>query len=538
MFKDLYKFFSLLRTYGFTFLLKIWKETLYLLAVAVFLAALPTSNALITALAISFPCIWILTGNYKTKWNRLIHNKNALLLMSIPLLYVIGLCFTKNFSVGFQEFNKSLYWAFFAFILGSFPPISSKISARLLGIYIMMVSIAVGVALIRYHYFGFDYRSAPLVAHIPFSFQIAFSIWLIFYFIINKKLTYIKKMLLLVLMLFLLVALFYLKSFTAYIYFGIMSFTALCLLIWNTKNKLLKFVFSGLTILLIVFPFFYVKHCVREFYNVTEYNTDDIELYTSNGNKYEHNFENKSKENGNYIHLFVCKEELMPLWNAHSKKEYFSETSAGYSLSSVIIRYMTSKGLKKDAEGFMQLSQKDIDNIENELTNHIFADRKKVVYSRIYETIWELDVYKNTNNPNDKSFPIRIEQTKLAFEVIKRNIWFGVGLGNNAFNDVIEKTGSKLVTQKTSWTHNQYLNYLIRFGIIGTLYILGVLFYVFIKGRKNNPFLVTIFFVSMLAANFGEANWETFVGINLFAFFFCFLMWNTPKELSPTKSSD
>jgi len=534
MFKDLTKFITLLRSYGFKFLLKIWKKTLYFLALAVFLAALPTSISLITALAISLLSIWIITGDYKTKWKRLIQNKSAFLLMSIPVLYLIGLFFTNNFSIGFQEFNKSLYWFILALVLSSSPPIPSKIRTRLLGIFIMMVSVTVGIVLFRYFYLNFDYRTAPLVDHIPFSCQVAFTIWLIFYFIIKEKISLIHKVLLSLLIVFLLFTLFSLKSFTAYIFFGVMSFTALCLLIWKIKNKLLKIGVSILAFFLIFLPTVYVYNCVRDFYNVTEYNVDEIELYTENGNKYEHHFEDKTKENGNYISLFICEDELIPLWNAHSKKQYDSKTSAGYPLSSVIIRYMTSKGLKKDAEGFAQLSQKDIENIENEFTNHIYADRKKIIYTRIYETIWELDVYKNTNNPNGKSLPMRIEQAKLAMEVIKKNIWFGVGLGNNAkaFDDVIVKTDSKLGHQKTGWTHNQYLNYLIRFGVIGTLYILGVLFYVFFAERKNSPFLLTILFVSILMANFGEANWETFVGVNFFAFFFCFLMWKTPKKLN------
>jgi len=109
----------------------------------------------------------------------------------------------------------------------------------------------------------------------------------------------------------------------------------------------------------------------------------------------------------------------------------------------------------------------------------------------------------------------------------------GIGLGNSplAYETAISESGSKLAPQKTGSSHNQYLNYLIRFGILGALYILGVLTWIFIKGRKNNPFLITIFFVSMLAANFGEANWETFIGLNYFAFFMCFLMWVVPKNI-------
>jgi O-antigen ligase len=109
----------------------------------------------------------------------------------------------------------------------------------------------------------------------------------------------------------------------------------------------------------------------------------------------------------------------------------------------------------------------------------------------------------------------------------------GVGLGNSAraYEEVIIQSDSDLGFQKTGSAHNQYLNYLIRFGILGAMYILGILTYLFIKGRKNHPLLLTIFFASMLVANFGEANWETFIGLNFFAFFICFLMWLAPKDI-------
>jgi len=532
---------TVLRSYGLTVLTN-WKENLYLLTLLAVIIALPTSIALLSGLAFALPVIWIITGDYKEKWNRLLHNRNALLIMSIPFLYLIALFFTHNFSVGFQELNKSLYWFIFAFFISSSPPISHKNTCRLIGAYILAVSIAAGVALKKLLFTDTvqfsDFRAVTWVDHIPFSYQIAFTIWLIFYFIIYEKFSWIKKTLLLLLMVFLFTTLLSLKSFNAYIYFGVMSLSALCIIIWKTKKRLLKITFSGVTILLILFPVFYIYHCVQKFYDTTEYNSDEIELYTANGNKYEHDFNDKTKENGNYVYLFICTEELIPLWNEHSQKQYDSKTSAGYPFYSVLIRYMTSKGLKKDAKGFAQLSQKDIESIENEFTNYIYVDNKLAVYPRIYETIWEMDQYFITKNPNRKSLPERVEQAILALDIIKKHVWFGIGLGNNAgaYDEVILETGSKLSHQEQGWTHNQYFNYLIRFGIIGTLYILGVLVYVFIKGRKNNSFLLTLFFVSMLAANFGEANWETFVGINFFAFFFCFFMWATPKEIIRNKT--
>jgi hypothetical protein len=513
-----------------------WKENLYLVSIGAFLVALPTSIALISCTSVALLIVWILTGDYKTKWNRLIHNKNALLLMSIPVIYLIGLCFTHHFKLGIQEFNKSLYWFIFAFVLGSSAPISHKNSCRLISIYIIAVTIAAGVALFKLMLldtvFFFDFRSVTWIDHIPFSYQIAFAIWLIFFFIYKGDLTLWRKLLLLILLHFLVIALFSLKSFTGYLYFGVMSFTAVIMLIWETKKKLLKFILLGLALFILLFPVVYVYHCVQKFYDTIEYSVDEIEKYTAQGHTYKHNFQDKTKENGNYTGLFLCEEELIPLWNLHSQREYHSRTFDNYPFRCVIMRYMTSKGLTKDAEGFAQLSQEDIENIENEIPNYIYADNKLSVYPRVYAIIWELDQYKMAANPNGKTLGQRIDQAILAIDIIKKHFWTGVGLGNSAqmYEDIILESASKLAHQQTGSSHNQYLNYLIRFGIFGALYILGILTYIFIKGRKNNPFLITIFFVSMLAANLGEANWETFIGLSYFAFFICFLMWLMPSH--------
>ena len=513
-----------------------WKENLYLLSLATFLVALPTSIAFITGTVIAMLVVWILTGDYKEKLSRLIHNKSALLLMSIPLIYLIGLCFTHNFAIGFQELNKSSYWFIFAFLLGSSSPISHKNTCRLLWVYILTVTIAAGVALFKLllndALFFSDFRKVTWVDHIPFSYQIAFVIWIIFYFIFYEKLEWMKKTVMFLLVAFLTVILFSLKSFNGYLYFGVMSFTALLILIGQIKKRILKFTLLGITILMSLLPIFYLYFCVQKFYDTTEYLPESIEKYTAQGNIYKHNFENKAKENGNYTSLFLCEEELIPLWNAHSSKPYQSKTTNGYPFRSVIVRYMTSKGLTKDAEGFAQLSQQDIENIEDEIPNYIYAENKLNIYPRIYETIWEIDQYRIDGDPNGKSLAQRIELTFLSISIIKKHVWVGIGLGNNAqaYNEIIVESGSKLADPQMGSAHNQYLNYLIRFGVLGTLYILGVLGYIFLKGRKNNPFLLTIFFVSMLVVNFGEANWETYIGITFFSFFSCFIMWLIPKN--------
>jgi hypothetical protein len=141
--------------------------------------------------------------------------------MSIPFLYLVGLCFTHHFSIGIQEFNKSIYWFIFAFVLGSSPPVSKKATYRLVGIYVLTVSIAAGVALCKLFFMDsilfVDFREVTWVDHIPFSYQIAFAGWLIFYYILQEKFSLLIKTLFTFLIIFFFFFLFAFKSFIGFV---------------------------------------------------------------------------------------------------------------------------------------------------------------------------------------------------------------------------------------------------------------------------------------------------------------------------------
>ena len=48
--------------------------------------------------------------------------------------------------------------------------------------------------------------------------------------------------------------------------------------------------------------------------------------------------------------------------------------------------------MDKDAEGFKELTDKDIVNIEAGHTNYRFVD-KRGISQRVYNIIWQIDVY-------------------------------------------------------------------------------------------------------------------------------------------------
>jgi hypothetical protein len=210
-------------------------------------------------------------------------------------------------------------------------------------------------------------------------------------------------------------------------------------------------------------------------------------------------------------------------WNKISTKKYDDLLPNGYPLYSILIRYLTSKGLKKDAEGIKSLTVQDIKNVENGISNIIFQKKKYTLYPRIYQTVWEYYMYSKTGNPSYQSFSQRIEYSKAALTIIKKHFWFGVGAGNwkEEFNKAYISNKSKLDESLYASSHNQYLNYMVKFGFTGLMIILFFIVYPVIKNKKYNDPLFMIFLVFLFFANFADSNFETHMGSSFFLFFYC-----------------
>ena len=125
-----------------------------------------------------------------------------------------------------------------------------------------------------------------------------------------------------------------------------------------------------------------------------------------------------------------------------------------------------------------------------------------------------------------QSFSQRIEYSKAAITIIKRNVWFGVGTGNwkNEFKKAYHENNSQLNEDLYASSHNQYLNYTVKFGIIGFVLIMFLIIYpVFYSGRYKDP-LFLIFLVFLFFANFTDSNFESHMGNSFFTFFYCIFL--------------
>ena len=174
--------------------------------------------------------------------------------------------------------------------------------------------------------------------------------------------------------------------------------------------------------------------------------------------------------------------------------------------------------------------------IEQGKANYIYG-KKWSFYAKVYEILWQIDVYRKGGNPSGHSVTQRILYFQAAFGIISENILFGVGTGDvvNSYKEYYNRSGSSLSNPWRLRAHNQFLTFLLTYGIFGFLWIIISLLYpVFLEGKLRDYFL-WMFLMIGLFSMLNEDTLETHTGISFFAFFYALFLLATPPQQSQKK---
>jgi hypothetical protein len=256
------------------------------------------------------------------------------------------------------------------------------------------------------------------------------------------------------------------------------------------------------------------------------------------GNVYEHQNDGII-ENGNYIHNYVCEEELRANWNKISSISYDSLDKANQPIRSTLIRYLNSKGLTKDAEGLSKINSTDKERIERGVAN-ICYEEGNIFKKMIYVIAFEHDQHKqHSNSIKGHSLYQRFELWKTSLQIIRKHFIFGVGTGDvaDAIKEQLIENNSPLKDTNMR-THNQYLTFLLSFGIIGFLVFVFSLFYAPIKEKMFSIPIFLIFFSIVLLSMLSEDTLETEAGVTFFVFFYSYFIVNVKSFTQSTKKNE
>ena len=475
-------------------------------------------------------------GRYQEKWVKIKSNPSIYLFVGFFLLHLIGLLWTEDFDFAFRDIQIKLPILALPLILGAGTLLKPKQFHWILVIFIatsLLSSIIGSVIYFILSQPGDDYRNmSPFMSHIRLSLMMGVAMFSSFY--LGQKTEVLKplKSIFIGLGVWFLVYLFMLRAMS-----GIVAVLAAALvIIWLYTNALsskYKYLFRSLIVSSILFIGLYIYQQINQFYQLDEISIDQVEMQTPRGEDYVFYLDIPLIENGHYVYSYIAYSELENAWNEVSEMDFKGLDKKGQFIEPTLIRYLTSKNLRKDRDGVSELTHLDIWAVENGIANERFLNSKSL-NNLTYRYIWEVHNYLNGFSPQGNSFGQRFLFWKIGLSIWSDHFFTGVGTGDLQieFNKKYNSLPFEIYEKYRLRAHNQYLTIGIAFGVLGLIYFVITLFsgcFILPNGRS---FLFISFFTILLVSMLDEDTLETQYGVTFAMYFYFLFLFQQPKKLT------
>ncbi len=511
---------------------------LFIFSLILLAIGLPLSPFLVSVSQFLLLFSWLIEGDFKAKFRLFKENKAIWIFLILPMLHIVWLLNTSDLSYALHDIKIKLPLLVFPLLLGTSAPLSKKemnlvLASFILGVFsgsVVTLSIITGI----YPYPHQNVRDTSIfISHIRFGLMVVFSLVLLGYYIASAfRMRDRKKAFCLVLaFIWFLCFLLVLQSITSWV---VLFFLVYFLFIFYYKliiNKDLRLIGWGLLLILFVGVSGLIGKVTHDFYFKKNPHFSDLPTRTPRGNVYLNDTISREKENGYYVGVLICDQELSQTWPKLSQIPYDGRDANGYPVTTTMIRYLASKGLPKDEDGLLKLGPEDIKMIENGYASCVYRSNF-IPYIRVYELIWELDRYFKNGDANNKSVAQRMEFSKAAIHIVSENLWFGVGTGDlrESYDDAYSVLHSQLIKENRLRAHNQYLTFFAAFGIFGFLLALFSLFGpAWMAGNRTNYLLASFLFIVFLSM-LNEDTLETQAGVSFYIFFYSLLIFSSKNK--------
>lgn len=513
-----------------------YEQAAYFVCLALMAISLTLSPFLMGASQFLIMGVWLFTGDsVKTKWQRFLHCRIALVVVAVFVLHLVGLVYTTDFAYAFKDLKVKLPLLIIPLVMSSVKPLDKKHLDWLMLIYVTSVFVATCISFGIYLRHDYDnIRDISIfISHIRFCLNIVMAIGIVGYYTVERRVskgkivpafglkTALNQYLMWFLLFWFAYQIYIFQSLSGYLAFaGMIVATLLYLFFAKVKSKTWRIVVLVAIITLPALAGIYLYRTITPMLARPKVDIASLDRYTAQGNPYWHDTIRFPAENGRYVGLYFCSTEMRDAWNQRSNLDYDGLTLNGENLEATLARYLTSKDLRKDAVGVAALDEQDIHNVEQGVANYVNWSHPGL-YSRLSETIFEFNQYRWYNNPNGGSLSQRIEYTKASLHLIQQHPVFGVGTGDipAAYQRAYIELGSPLEPQYRNKAHNQYLAITVGFGLVGLLIFLVSLLFPYFSAKRHRTFLYTIFLVIALLSMLPEDTLETQAGVMWFAFF-------------------
>lgn len=504
---------------------------IYWVGLGLLVLFMPLSKFLTSSCQFLLLTNFIIELNFKEKFKRLKTNKEVIAFMFLFFCPIIWCLNATNMQYAINDIIIILPLFALPLIISTSEPIPKNKFNIILIAFIIGVFLSSFLGFLAYNQIIMDIKPqniremSPFISSIRLGLMCGLSIFIIIYWFIVKYLkNWWLKIIGLLFLLWFIYFIIIIEAFTAII--AMLAVIILFLFIWANKEKRLNYkilkYFISFLFPIIVFSYIFIQ--IYNFYMPTSIQNDS--LVTKLGNEYTQNFTNKNRENGNLIWLDICDKELAENWNKYSEIDLHGEAHNGHYLYITLIRYMTSKGLKKDAEGLSKLTPKDIENIENGIFNYRYFN-KLGIFRRIYEIISEINDYYYNKEVYETSVASRIELQRAGFSMVKDKFWFGAGTGGlrESYNKYYETTTMSFEKGKAALAHNQFLSFFICYGIFGGIIcLLAWIIPIFKKNVSKNELFIVLFIMASVSM-FADDMLTTTTAVVFVTCFYSLFLW-------------
>ncbi len=477
--------------------------------------------------------------NFIYKWSLFFRNKAALVFSSIYLMHLLGVIYSTDMAYALTDLRIKVPLLLLPLFLCTIAPLNYKELKILLLIY--CGGILANTFISTWIFFTTDLTDpremSIYISHIRLSLNVCLAVFVLLYMIAKDKPSHLwEKISLIFLTVWFIAFLILLKSVS-----GIIAFLSVVFMIGLFFTTQLRSLATKLILFLsIVVGLFsvliFIHSTVKSYATPEPVLFDTLATHTASGNPYLHDTLTLGIENGRYVGLYLSWDELQQAWNQRSTFDFMGKDIQKQEIRFTLVRYLTSKKLRKDALGVAALSPQDIKNIELGVANieYLKPFNLKV---KIWDAASGFINLKSTGDPNANTFLQRVEYWKTSWWIIKRHPLLGVGTGdmNIAFRQAYEKTNTPLLERFRWRSHNQFMSICVGFGFIGLLWFIFALFYPAWRHKGYKNYFFAAFFIIAITSFFSEDTIETQQGVTFVALFYSLFLMNPSKNITPIK---
>jgi hypothetical protein len=495
--------------------------------------SVPTSKFGMSLAQMILAANWLFDKRVLRKFGEFFTNKTALIFLLLFFIHIIWLFNTSNFHYALDDLRTKAPIFILAVIFSTTPRLTEQEFRWVLVAHLLSVlTMSIIAANIYYIDKPADFRLiSPHISHIRLALNVCIAIFTLVYLIFKSKISLYWKPICAAIIIWFLFFLTLLQSATGLV---IVFVIALALSIYAITTSTLKKQIK-IAVLIICFStpllaIYYVYHTFQSYNRYPNVDFSALDSTTFHGEKYINDTLSFPAENGKWIGLYLCESEVQWAWNQRSKIKYHSKDSKGTVINYTIVRYLTSKNLRKDYEGVNKLTNEDIKNIENGIASVDYVEEQGIK-SRLYKLFWEYKLFKRNGDIKGHSLFQRIELWTISTEIIASNWLFGVGTG-----DVPDDFKAQLITKNSPLkdtrlrSHNQYLSLFIAFGIVGFILSLFSFIYPFVRSKLLFDYFCMIFLIVFFMSMLTEDTIESQDGVTFYAFFAALYLFQKPLK--------